>query len=52
VDGAYRYGLTMMGNQDLVLTQDGINATVGSGDLTVVTYYRKLNLTTMEYLAS
>ena len=52
VDGAYRYGLAMMGNEDLVLTQDGLNATVGSGDLTVVVYYRKLDLTTMEYLPS
>jgi len=52
VDGAYRYGLTLAGNQDLVLTQDGLNATVGSGDLTVVVYYRKLDLTTMEFLPS
>jgi len=52
VDGAYRYGLSLAGNQDLVLTQDGLNATVGSGDLTVVVYYRKLDLTTMEYLPS
>ena len=52
VDGGYRYGLTLAGNQNLVMTQDGVNATVGSSDFTVVVYYRKLDLTTMEYLTS
>jgi len=52
VDGGYRYGLTLAGNNNLVMTEDGLNATVGSSDFTVVVYYRKLNLTTMEYLTS
>jgi hypothetical protein len=52
VDGGYRYGLTLAGNNDLVMTEDGLNATVGTGDFTVVVYYRKLDLTTMEYLTT
>ena len=53
VDGAPRYGLKLsLGNENLILTQDGVNATVGTGDLTLVIYYRKLDVTTMEFLPS
>lgn len=52
IDGANRYGLILAGNQNLVMTQDGLNATVGTNDFTVGIYYRKLDLTTMEYLPS
>ena len=45
-------GLILAGNQNLVMTQDGLNATVGTNDFTVGIYYRKLDLTTMEYLTS
>ncbi len=50
VNAAYRYGVIWAGNQDLVLTEDGLNPTVGTADIDVVVYYRKLDLTTMEYL--
>ena len=49
VDGGYRYGLILSGNQDLVMTLDGLNPTVGTGDFTVVVNYRKINITTMAY---
>lgn len=50
VDGQNRYGLILAGNQDLVMTLDGINPTTGTSDFTVVVNYRKINITTMEYL--
>lgn len=49
VDASYRYGVTLSGNQDLVMTLDGLNPTVGTGDFTVVVNYRKINITTMAY---
>ena len=49
IDAQYRYGLTLSGNQDLVMTLDGLNPTVGTGDFTVVVNYRKINVTTMAY---
>ena len=52
IDGGYRYGLTLAGNNNLVMTEDGLNPTVGTSDFTVVVYYRKLDLATMEYLTS
>jgi hypothetical protein len=50
--GGTQNGLILAGNQNLVMTQDGLNATVGTNDFTVGIYYRKLDLTTMEYLTS